>query len=69
MHLKYVEKELGIEGITIHIKKEFVCLQGHEKKVLIIYRITIESEIMDSKLMEMKLWNRTHAKCISFLKK
>ena len=64
--LKYVERELRIEEVKIEIKKEFVHLQGHESKVLVIRRITTESETMDANLMEMKLWNGTHAKFISF---
>ena len=68
-HIKCVEKDLGLEEGTIETKKEFVHLQGHESKVLVIYIITIESERMYTKLMEMKLWNGTHAKYVSLKKK
>ena len=33
--------------------------QGCKSKALATHRITIESEKMDAKLMEMKFWNRT----------
>ena len=48
------------------MKKEFLLTQGHKSKVLVIYSVTIESEKIDAKLMEMKFWNGTHAKQISF---
>ena len=63
---KYVEKELRIEEGKAETKKEFVRQQGHKSKVLVIYCVTAEIESMDVKLMEMKLWNETHAKCVSF---
>ena len=43
-----------------------MCQQGKKSKVLEIYCVTAESEIIDAKLIELKLWNGTHAKCISF---
>ena len=63
---KYIENKAGIEKGKIEIRKEFVYQQGYSSKVLVIYCITAESESMDIKLMEMKLWNGTHTKYISF---
>ena len=63
---KYIENKVGIEKGKIEIRKEFVYQQGYSSKVLVIYCITAESKSMDIKLMEMKLWNRTHTKYISF---
>ena len=43
-----------------------MCQKIHGSKVLVILCITTESESMDIKLMLIKLWRGTHAKCISF---
>ena len=48
------------------MKKEFVHQQGYKSKFLVIYYITAESDSIDIKLIEMKLWNGAHAKCVSF---
>ena len=37
----------------IEIRKEFVCQQGHDSKVLVIYCISIESKSMDIKSVEL----------------
>ena len=66
--LKHIEKELGLEERTTETKKEFVRLQGRESRVLVIHSIAKENERMETKLMEMKLWNGTHAKHVSFKK-
>ena len=46
----------------IEIRKEPLFRQGYSSKGLVIYYIIVESECVEIKLMELKIWNRTHTK-------
>ena len=61
MHMK----KLGIEEGKIELRK-IVRQQWYSSIVLVIHCVTSESEFMDSKLIEFKLWNGTHTNHVSF---
>ena len=63
---EYLEAVTDIEEEIIKVRKEVIYQQNYKAKVMVIYCIISQQEVMDRMLINIKLWNRDITKYISF---
>ena len=63
---EYLEAVTDIEEEIIKVRKEVIYQQNYKAKVMVIYCIISQQEVMDRMLINIKLQNRDITKYISF---